>query len=401
METRTYRVKSIQEALALIRRDLGPEASVLHTRQLSGSLFRWLSGVRQLEVTASTEVQVPSRLPQKSIPGDGSPSSAKLEPESMSSGETSPRIPPAHESDYRTRFRNNLKGKTADAHSLMEDLCRQHDWQTLHELPGTLPRLLRHLIEADISERAARELVTEVRRSAVDLHDLSAVNDEAIRITEKQIRVCGPIHVSPGKTRVAAVIGPTGVGKTTTIAKLAANFRLRDQVRVGLITVDTYRIAAVDQLRTYADIMDLPMEVVATPRDMRKAVERLQGVDLILIDTAGRSPHDEVKVRELKSLLGEAGANEVHLVLSVVADQRRLVSAAERFENIGATSIILTKLDEVDRLGNLLPLLQSCNLPISYTTHGQNVPDDIRPADARQLARRVLKMDLENLIRHP
>ncbi len=105
---------------------------------------------------------------------------------------------------------------------------------------------------------------------------------------------------TPGERRLVALVGPTGVGKTTTIAKLAANFHLREHRRVGLITVDTYRIAAVEQLRTYADIIDLPMEVVSTPREMRQAVERLSDLDLILMDTAGRSPRDEVKIQELR-----------------------------------------------------------------------------------------------------
>ena len=117
--------------------------------------------------------------------------------------------------------------------------------------------------------------------------------------------------VDANKCRVVALVGPTGVGKTTTIAKLAANYRLREKRRVGLITVDTYRVAAVEQLRTYADIIDLPMEVVATPREMREAVARMNHLDLVLMDTAGRSPRDEVRIQELKSMLTEAEPDEV------------------------------------------------------------------------------------------
>jgi flagellar biosynthesis protein FlhF len=183
------------------------------------------------------------------------------------------------------------------------------------------------------------------------------------------------------------------VGKTTTIAKLAANFHLRDRYRVGLITVDTYRIAAVDQLRTYADIIDLPMEVVATPREMRAALTRFDDLDLVLMDTAGRSPRDEVKIQELKSMLSEAQADEVHLVLSSVASTASMKKAAERFAEVGARSLVMTKIDEATGLGNLLPLLRSCRLPLSYVTDGQNVPDDIAGADRRKLARMVLGME--------
>ena len=136
---------------------------------------------------------------------------------------------------------------------------------------------------------------------------------------EAEISVSGPIMTEANKCRVVALVGPTGVGKTTTIAKLAANYRLREKRRVGLITVDTYRVAAVEQLRTYADIIDLPMEVVATPREMREAVARMSHLDLVLMDTAGRSPRDEVRIQELKSMLSEAEPDEVHLVLSSAA----------------------------------------------------------------------------------
>jgi len=183
------------------------------------------------------------------------------------------------------------------------------------------------------------------------------------------------------------------VGKTTTIAKLAANYRLRRRQNVGLITVDTYRIAAVEQLRTYADIIDLPMQVVSTPREMREAVERLSGLDLILMDTAGRSPRDEIKIQELKAFLAEAGADEVHLVLSSMAGARCLAQTIERFAAVGTTAMILTKLDEAPGLGNLLPLLQSNGLPVSYLTNGQNVPDDIQVAEPRQLAYLMLGIE--------
>ena len=183
------------------------------------------------------------------------------------------------------------------------------------------------------------------------------------------------------------------MGKTTTIAKLAANYRLREKRKVGLITVDTYRIAAVEQLRTYADIIDLPMQVVSTPREMREAVRSMSHLDLVLMDTAGRSPKDEVKIQELRAFLTEAGAHEVHLVLSSGAGGSTLQRTAERFAEVGTTALILTKLDEATGLGSLLPLLRSSKLPLSYVTDGQNVPDDIAPADARRLARLVLGME--------
>ncbi len=155
---------------------------------------------------------------------------------------------------------------------------------------------------------------------AEGLSDAMMLKAHVAGMIEEEIHVAGPIQITPGRCRLAALVGPTGVGKTTTIAKLAANFRLKEKRRVGLITVDTYRIAAVEQLRTYADIIDLPMHVVSTPREMRETVKRMSHLDLILLDTAGRSPKDEVRLQELKAFLTEAAADEVHLVLSSMTD---------------------------------------------------------------------------------
>ena len=165
---------------------------------------------------------------------------------------------------------------------------------------------------------------------------------------------------------------------------------MREQRRVGLVTVDTYRIAAVDQLRTYADIIDLPMEVVATPSDMRAALQRLSNLDLVLLDTAGRSPQDESRLQELGTILEAAEADEVQLVLSSVASESQLRQAARRFARVGVTSLLVTKLDEAAALGAVFTLLRETGLPLSYVTNGQNVPDDMEVADRKKLARRIL-----------
>ncbi len=390
MNTKTYRVKSMQEALRLIRRDLGPDASVLHTREVSGGLLRWMVGSRQLEVTASREVSVPSRIPQ----------AAEVEPtveREVSSPPTTwhAAVPPAHEIDYRSKFRNDLKTQSSDLPSMMDKLGTYTESHVSSAMPESLFQLFTELIDAEVSEELAREFIDRVKTEVgnIECEEAESLKARIARWIEDEITTCGPVRVTSGKQRIAALIGPTGVGKTTTIAKLAANFRLRDRCRVGLITVDTYRIAAVEQLRTYADIMDLPMEVVSTPREMRQAIERFDDLDLILLDTAGRSPRDEVKIQELKSMLAEAQPDEVHLVLSVVAGTSSLKKTAVRFAEAGATALILTKLDESHSLGNLLPLVRSCRLPLSYTTNGQNVPDDIAKADKKELAKNILGVE--------
>lgn len=260
------------------------------------------------------------------------------------------------------------------------------------DLPEALFRLFTDLIDADVSEEVTRELIERMQRESpgAALSDLALARSRLARMIEGELRVTGGIRLAPRQRRVVALVGPTGVGKTTTIAKLAANFRLREKRKVGLITVDTYRIAAVDQLRTYADIIDLPMEVVSTPKEMRGAIARFSDQDLILMDTAGRSPRDELRVQELKAMLAEAAADEVHLVLSSVGSATSLAKTVECFARVGTTSLLLTKLDEAAGLGNLIPVLRASRLPLSYVTHGQNVPDDIQAAEPCRLARQML-----------
>ena len=328
MDLRTYRARSLQEALRLVREDLGPDASVLHTRDVAMGISRWLGGAKEIEVTASAEVEVPSRL------------------ESLSRVTTTNDIQTADAHDYRSKFRADLLQLQKSAG--LEELCR---------------------------------------KAAERVHDSQATR---LRKLEQEICVSGPIRVGGARPKVVAFVGSTGVGKTTSIAKLAAHYSLQQKCSVGLITVDTFRIAAVEQLRTYAEIMDLPLEVVSSPREMREAVNRLSDCDLILLDTAGRSPRDEIRVAELRLMLAESGASEIILVLSAAAGLEGCQSAAASFSRIGATSLLLTKIDEAISLDHLLPLFCNPHLPLSYVTDGQNVPDDIRAAIPRELAQRIL-----------
>jgi len=403
MEVKTYRATNMCEALRMVRRDLGPDAVVLQTRDVrSRRMLGLLAGRRQIEVTASAEVNVPSRLASSRsarssvsmAAAAGSAATGLLAPRDPQ-GATLPRDGSCRGTTRITtppRPDDPLQEQLTHLRDMVHNLCRQSRVATRHDLPEALFRLFTDLIEADVDEKTAAALVERVRgeTSSAELADPILVKARAEAVIESEINVTGPIQAVPGGHRLVALVGPTGVGKTTTIAKLAANYRLKRRQNVGLITVDTYRIAAVEQLRTYADIIDLPMQVVSTPREMREAVRRLAGLDLILMDTAGRSPRDEIKIQELKAFLTEAGADEVHLVLSSIAGTRCLTQTVERFAAVGTTAMILTKLDEASTLGNLLPLVLSKALPVSYLTNGQNVPDDIETAEPTRLANLIL-----------
>jgi flagellar biosynthesis protein FlhF len=275
---------------------------------------------------------------------------------------------------------------------LILELGRERHHTTLHDVPSELFHLYTSLIDADMDDGLARDLVCKARQHATasQLRQKQAMHTLLAGLIERDLKIAGPIAPTRGQRNVVALVGPTGVGKTTTLAKLAANFRLRDGVKLGLVTVDTYRIAAVEQLKTYAELIDLPMKVVASPDEMRRALQELSALDLVLIDTAGRSPQDEPKVHELQQILQAAQADEVHLVLSLTASMKALVSAAASFRPAGVTSLIVTKLDEVPGMGALFNLASQIATPISYVTTGQDVPEDIEPAQAARLARLVL-----------
>ena len=374
MELRTYKATTMHEALSLVRCELGPDAAILHTREVRNRrLFGLLRGPRHIEVTASVDVHVPSRLHAED----------RFRPP-----RPAPNPAPATPPDAPER----VQGQLQHLQAMIEQLCRQQQSPAARDLPEELFRLFTDLIECDIDEDVARELIGRIQSETPrrELSEPMLVAARLARVLESEIPIAGPIQAPTDRQRVAALVGPTGVGKTTTIAKLAANFRLKEKRRVGLITVDTYRIAAVEQLRTYADIIDLPMHVVSSPREMREALRRMDDLDLVLMDTAGRSPKDEVRIRELRAFLDEAGADEIHLVLSGVTGSRTLVQTAERFAAARPTALILTKLDEATSLGNILPLLRSGGPPLSYLTNGQNVPDDIETADAAHLAGMIL-----------
>jgi flagellar biosynthesis protein FlhF len=380
MEVRSYRAGTLGEALQLVREELGPDAAVIETKEVRSRCWRGIFGRRQIVVTASTDVEVASHFAN-----DASANFTPFAPDPRDIAPSAPEcVPPIDQMSFRERFRRDL----ALSVSSNSELDQIND-TTERQMPEAVFRVFAGLVDAEVPEEVAQELIANVRSSGESL-DEGVLRQKILRCVEDGLNIGGPIQVTPGDRRVVALVGPTGVGKTTTIAKLAANFRLRDNHKVGLITVDTYRIAAVDQLRTYADIIDLPMEVVSTPREMRDAVCRLSHLDLILMDTAGRSPRDELKLQELKTMISEAGADEVHLVLSATAGAHSLKKLARCFAEVGTTALTLTKLDEATGLGNLLPLLRGCELPLSYLTNGQNVPDDIFVADRQNLAASAL-----------
>jgi flagellar biosynthesis protein FlhF len=364
---KTYRAGTLKEALAHVRKDLGGDAVILNTREVRRRRLFGLGSREMIEVTASNRAPVAVSHPTTQVP--------------------------VVSDTLRSQFGDQL----GQLHAMVAELSRvgrvDH---LLPEIPSSLVSTYSTLLEAEVPEALCRRLVRYVsdRLELDELHRPEAIRVALVEAVEQSISIAPPIAAVAGTRRVVALVGPTGVGKTTTVAKLAADFKLVKGLRPGLVTVDTYRIAAIEQLRTYAEIIDLPLSVANSPTEMKRAIDELGDVDLVLIDTAGRSPRDEVKIRELADFLAAAQPDEVHLVLSAVVGERNLRAAVERFSMVHADRLILTKLDEADGLGGLLAVLGQANRPVSYLTTGQAVPDDIEPANRSRLARLILGQDV-------
>jgi flagellar biosynthesis protein FlhF len=360
---KTYTGETMKQALARVRRDLGGGAVILGSREIRRRRLFGLRVQELVEVTATAQRDNMHLLTSSEpslrggpLPFDGDEPLSRL-------------------------------------HQTVSDLSRQGRLDhLLPDLPADLVSAYASLLEGDLPEALARRLVRDVaeRLDPVEITRPDAVRAALGRAIEAILPIAPPIRPVSGAQRVVALIGPTGVGKTTTVAKLAATFKLLHGFSTGLVTVDTYRIAAVEQLRTFAEIIDLPLAVASTREDIRQAIDKLGAVDIVLIDTAGRSPRDELRIRELGELLAEARPDEVHLVLSAVAGERSLRAAVDRFAAARPDRLILTKLDEAEGLGGALAVIAHAGRPVSYLTTGQAVPDDIEPADRRRLARMIV-----------
>lgn len=248
------------------------------------------------------------------------------------------------------------------------------------------------MLDCDVDDRVIKDMVRKLTGAEILSEKTSLTAHKALeKYLKKTVRVASGITLFSNKPKIVALIGPTGVGKTTTLAKIAAKFVLENAVSTALITADTYRISAVEQLKTYSDILGLPLEIVYSAEALQQAIRKHSDKKLILIDTAGRSQYNESQMKELCDLLAVDADIEKHLVMSSTTKNRDAEEILSRFSPCQPERVIFTKTDETSSLGILLNLLCKRKIALSYMTNGQSVPDDIVPASFGKLADMLLR----------
>ncbi|MCR4993299.1 MAG: flagellar biosynthesis protein FlhF [Lachnospiraceae bacterium] len=255
-----------------------------------------------------------------------------------------------------------------------------------------LQLIYKQLLENEVDEKYINQLITEIEPA---LKKDGSVENILSGIYQKIVLKLGKTEVmgvTQGKARFVFFIGPTGVGKTTTIAKLASKLKLDRKLNVALLTADTYRIAAVDQLKTYAEILNVPLKVVYSDTELKDAYEEMKNYDIVLIDTAGRSHRDKQQREDIEKLISAVPAEErdIFLVLSITTKYRDLIRITQSYSEIAEYRLIFTKLDETDTLGNIFNVKLLTGAPLSYATFGQKVPNDISRLDAQMIAKQLL-----------
>lgn len=256
----------------------------------------------------------------------------------------------------------------------------------------------KQMINNEVEEEYADVVLNEIRSS---MKEESSIDNILANVYQKIILKLGRTHLielNDGKNgsekscRYVFFIGPTGVGKTTTIAKIASSFQLKKKAKTALITSDTYRIAAVEQLKTYGNIMGIPLKVVYSPDEMKESMKEFEDFDLVLIDTAGRSHKDADQRDDIEQLISSipVSEREVYLVLSATTKYKDLVRITRVYQEITDYTLIFTKLDETDCIGNIFNIRLLTDAPLSYATWGQNVPEDIGVINPQKIAKQLL-----------
>jgi flagellar biosynthesis protein FlhF len=406
VRVKRFLAKSLPEAMIQVKAELGPDAVILHTNEVRvGGVFG-LFGKRMIQVMAAVEEAAPAALERKAaVPLARSPLQAPPLAPAVPTRVEVPVTPmaaapvaaapapglaplrgagPAPLEEYGA-VREDLAGVKAMVGQIMERLEQPAE---VTRLEPNLRELVAALVRGGVEQDVALGVVSRVRTKILKAQGSLAQAPELVRAT--LAKELGTVRTLDGSGHVVAFVGPTGVGKTTTLAKLAAHLTLQERKRVALITADTYRIAAVDQLRTYSEIIGVPLEVVYEPTEVEGALDRYRDRDIILVDTAGRSPRNGAHMAELKEYLQVLAPAETYLVMAMTSAFRDAQAIVDSYLPLGFDRFLFTKWDETVAPVLIYNVVHKYKRPLSYVTTGQNVPDDIEVADPTTIIRAIL-----------
>lgn len=402
MNIKTFKGKTEEEAMELAKKELGEHAVKMASRKVEPKgFFGRLFSQPTYEVTAAVDnPDVYERTtPRKSVPENP-------EVRYMPAGNAARSTESLFDEKKTEGGSNAIEQKLDNLKKLFEEQIREQGKnaeetkekaeETKQELPDKniafLRLIFRQLLENEVEEQYANQMIAEIQASLKKETDVSKILANIYQRIVLKLGQTKTLEVVSGKTKYIFFIGPTGVGKTTTIAKLAYSLMEHKKAKVALLTADTYRIAAVDQLRTYAEVMNIPLYVIYSETELEEYKEELNKYDIILVDTAGRSHRSKEQRDDIERLVRSvpASAREVYLVLSATTKYRDLVKITEAYSELAEYRLIFTKLDETGTIGNIFNIKMLTGAPLSYATNGQNVPDDISRMDPQSVARQLL-----------
>lgn len=369
MRIKKFVANSMPEAMKQIKDQLGKDAIILNSKEIKPSGIFGLFKRKKIEVTAMLDEDI--RTP--------------TEPrrEKMTKPKVNPYIPPKGQAD-ESRILDEIKH--------LQSILTKQPVQSELNFPPMLNNVYEYLVEQEVDTTIATSIV----QSIVDESTTENLDRETIeRLLENEIKqrfsqVSFDNILPPSK--VIQFVGPTGVGKTTTIAKVAANSMLNNNHSVAFITADTYRIAAIEQLKTYATILDVPLEVVYSKADYDQALQKFASYDRIFVDTAGRNYREDRYIQELNQFIATPlYPTQTFLVLSLTAKTSDIKGIYDQFKKLNIEQVIFTKLDETNSYGSLLNLAENEKVGIAYLTNGQNVPDDLLQPDAAMMTEMILR----------
>ncbi len=399
MIIKKFQANTETEAIMLAKEELGKDAIVMNIKTISPKGIYKLFRKPVVEITAAVDENITYK-------------SDKIKPTPTNAPVRKPMFPDViydePEEKPQSKITEGLgtapsaiEAKLNNLQSLLEKQMGEKQLQEKEEPKSVetnknlacIQLIYNQLISNEVDEKYANQIITEIEGN---LKKDASMDNILASIYQKIILKLGQPKMIEiiGKTpKFVFFIGPTGVGKTTTIAKIASKFKVNEKAKIAFLTADTYRIAAVEQLRTYANILGIPLKVIYSEEEMLHSKEEFSDFDIIFVDTAGRSHRNKEQRDDIEKLINSIPEDEreVYLVLSATTKYRDLIKITEAYSEILHYNLIFTKLDETSTIGNLFNIRMLTEAPLSYATFGQNVPDDITRVDAQNIAKQLLR----------